>query len=151
MVRKRLMPTTRFTVHTRLSPSDAMALFTDFGPDRASRWPNLDDAHFKVHEQGPDWAEVTEGNARAWERERYSWDAAAGTVTIETLDSNLWGLGSGWRYELTPASGGTDVQVTLTRVPKSFLGRVISALLPLVGARTLGKQFQSVLRKAEAR
>jgi hypothetical protein len=28
---------------------------------------------------------------------------------------------------------------------------VISALLPLVGARTLGKQFQSALRKAEAR
>ena len=87
-----------------------------------------------------------------WERERYSWDAAAGTVTIDTLDSNLWGQGSGWRYELTPAAGGgTDVEVTLTRVPKSFWGRLIGALIPIVGARTLGRQFQSVLRKAESR
>ena len=145
------MATTRFTVHTSLSPSDAMALFTDFGPDRASRWPNVDEKHFKVHQQGPDWAEVTEGTAMAWERERYSWDAPAGTVAIDTLDSNLWGPGSGWRYQLTPTAGGTDVQVTLTRVPASFLGRLIGALLPLAGARMLGRQFQSVLRKAEAR
>ncbi len=145
------MPETRFTVHTSLSPSDVMGLFTDFGPDRADLWPNVNDAHFKVHELGPDWAEVTEGNAMGWERERYTWDAAAGTVAIDTLDSNLWGSGSGWRYELTPAAGGTDVQVTLTRVPKSFRGRLIGKLIPLVGARTLGKQFQSVLRRAESR
>ena len=145
------MPTTRFTVHTTLSPNEVMTLITDFGPDRATRWPNMDDAHFKVHEVGPDWAEVTEGNALGWERERYSWDATLGTVAIDTLDSNLWGLGSGWRYALTPAAGGTDLQVTLTRVAKSFRGRLIGALIPIAGARTLGKQFQSVLRKAESR
>jgi len=128
-----------------------MELFTDFGPDRASRWPNIDEAHFKVHDVGRDWAEVTEGNAMGWERERYAWDAAVGTVTIDTLDSNLWSPGSSWRYELTPAAGGTDVQVTLTRVPKSLRGRLIGALIPIVGARTLGRQFQSVLRKAESR
>src|SRR4051812_7704356 len=114
------MSSTQFTVHTTLSPSDVLELFTDFGPDRASRWPNLDEAHFTVHGTGPDWAEVTEGNTMAWERERYSWDAEAGTVTIETLDSNLWGPGSGWRYELTAAGGGTDVRVSLTRVGKGL-------------------------------
>lgn len=128
-----------------------MALLTDFGADRASRWPNVDDAHFEVHELGSHWAEVTEGKAMGWERERYSWDAEAGTVTIETLDSNLWGPGSGWRYELQPASRGTDVQVTLTRVPRSFRGKLIGALIPIAGARTLGKQFKSVLRRAEPR
>lgn len=145
------MPTTQFTAHTTLSPSDVLELLTDFGPDRASRWPNVDDAHFKVHDVGPDWAEVTEGNAMGWERERYSWDAAAGTVTIDTLDSNLWGPGSGWRYELVPAAEGTDLRVTLTRVPNSLRGKLVGALIPLVGARALGKQFQSVLRKAESR
>jgi hypothetical protein len=150
MERKQTMPTTRFTVHTTLAPREVLDLFTDFGPDRARRWPNVDDAHFTVHDQGPGWAEVTEGNAMGWERERYSWDADAGTVAIDTLDSNLWGPGSGWRYELTPAAaGGTDVHVTLTRTPNSFRGRLIGVLIPLVGARTLGKQFQSVLRKAE--
>jgi len=145
------MPKTQFTVHTTLSPSEVLDLFTDFGPERASRWPNVDAAHFTVHELGTDWAEVTEGNAMGWERERYSWDAAAGTVAIDTLDSNLWGQGGGWRYQLSPAAGGTDVHVTLTRVPKSLLGRLVGALIPIVGARTLGRQFQSVLRKAEPR
>jgi hypothetical protein len=145
------MPTTHFTVHTTLSPSEVLTLFTDFGPERAERWPNVDDAHFKVHAQGPDWAEVTEGNSMGWERERYSWDAEAGTVAIDTLDSNLWGPGSGWRYQLEPAVGGTDVQVTLTRVPGSVRGRLVGALIPIAGARALGRQFQSVLRKAEAR
>jgi hypothetical protein len=149
--RGQIMPSTRFTVHTTLSPSEVLTLFTDFGPDRAEQWPNINTAHFTVHDQGPDWAEVTEGNAMGWERERYSWDAAAGTVAIDTLDSNLWGPGSGWRYQLTPAAGGTDLQVTLTRVPGSFKGRIVGALIPIAGARALGRQFQSVLRKAEAR
>lgn len=128
-----------------------MTLLTDFGPDRATRWPNLDDSHFTVHEHGPDWAEVTEGNALGWERERYSWDVKAGTVNIDTLESNLWGPGSGWRYELTPTARGTDLLVTLTRVPSSLRGRLVGALIPIVGSRALGRQFQSVLRRAEAR
>jgi len=151
MKRTERMPTTRFTVHTTLSPNEAMMLITDFGPDRASRWANVDAAHFKVHDQGPEWAEVTEGNAMGWERERYSWDASAGTVTIDTLDSNLWGPGSGWRYELKPAAGGTDVQVTLNRKSLSFRGSLIGALIPVAGSWTLGKQFRSVFRKAESR
>jgi hypothetical protein len=145
------MATTRFTVHTSLSPSDTMALITDFGPGRAKSWPNVDDAHFTVHDQGPDWAEVTEGNAMAWERERYTWDAAAGTVSIATVDSNIWADGSGWRYRLTPADGGTDLEVTLTREPKTLKGRLVAALIPIVGAKALGGQFRSVLKKAEGR
>jgi hypothetical protein len=145
------MPTTRFTVHTSMSQADVLGLLTDFGPDRATHWPNVDEAHFKVHELGPDWAEVTEGTAMGWERERYTWDAAAGTVSIDTVDSNLWGPGSGWRYELTPTDGGTDVHVTLTRAPRSWRGRLVGALIPIVGARVLGRQFRSVLRNAESR
>ena len=143
------MPSTHFTVHTALSPSQVMDLFTDFGPERVRRWPNIDAAHFSVHDQGPDWAEVTEGTSMGWERERYSWDAAAGTVTIDTLESNLWATGSGWRYQLTPAGDGTDVTVTLTRVGNGVRGKLIGALIPVAGARALGRQFQSVLRNAE--
>jgi hypothetical protein len=145
------MPTTQFTVHTSLSPADVLGLLTDFGPDRAKNWPNISEAHFRVHKSGPDWAEVTEGTGLGWERERYEWDATAGTVTVDTLESNLWRPGSGWRYQLTPAGGGTDVQVTLHRVPSTLKGRVVGALIPVVGARALGKQLQSVLRKAESR
>lgn len=145
------MPKTQFTVHTSLSPSEVMDLFTDFGPDRPANWPNIDDAHFTVHELGPTNADVTEGTAMGWERTHYAWDRAAGTVTLETVESNLWGPGSGWRYELEPVAGGTDVHVTLTRVANSLKGRLIGALIPIVGASALGKQFKSVLRKAESR
>lgn len=144
------MPATQFTVHTTLSPSEALTVLTDFGPDRASRWPNIDEAHFKVHEVGATSAEVTEGTSMGWERERYEWDAATGTVTIKTLDSNLWDVGSGWHFQLTPAGGGTDVEVRLTRVPKSFVGRLLGLAIPLFGARTLGRQLASVFRKAES-
>jgi hypothetical protein len=145
------MPKTQFTVHTTLAPSDVLALLTDFGPDRAKNWPNINEAHFKVHGTGPEWAEVTEGTGMGWERERYQWDATAGIVTIETLESNLWAPGPGWRYELVPAGDGTDVKVTLTRVPSSLNGRIVGALIPVGGGRLLGKQLQSVLRKAESR
>lgn len=145
------MATTRFTVHTSLSPTAVMAVITDFGPDRSRCWPNVDEAHFTVHAQGPDWAEVTEGTGMGWERERYSWNASSGVVTIDTLESNLWGPGSGWRYELVPSAGGTDLHVSLTRLPNSFRGKLVAALIPIAGPRALGKQFESVLRKAESR
>jgi hypothetical protein len=43
------------------------------------------------------------------------------------------------------------VQVSLTREGKGVRGKLIGALIPVAGARTLGKQFGSVFRKAEAR
>jgi len=114
------MAAKRFTVHTSLSPSEVIAVITDFGPERSRWWPNVDDVHFRVHGQGPGWAEVTEGTGMGWERERYSWDAASCIVTIDTLESKLWGPGSGWRYELVSAANGTDLRVSLTRLPNSF-------------------------------
>lgn len=145
------MPSTSFTVHTRLTPEEVLRLLTDFGPERVARWPNIDEGHFVVHDRGEGWAEVTEGNALGWERERYSWDAGAGTVTVDTLESNLWGPGSGWEYRLVAADGGTDVHVTLNRNGRSLRGRLVGALIPVAGARTLGKQLGSVLEAAEGR
>jgi hypothetical protein len=57
------MPTTRFTVRTGPSPSAVITLVTDFGPDRADRCPNVDEAHFTVHERGPAAAGAT-GSSR---------------------------------------------------------------------------------------
>jgi hypothetical protein len=143
------MPSTHFTVRTSLSPREVIAVLTDFGPDRAKVWPNIDADHFQVHEVGDDWAEVTEGVSMGWERERYAWDATAGTVTIETLDSNIWAAGPGWRYVVTPTDGGSEVQVTLTRTGKNLKGRLVGALIPVVASKALGRQLQSVLRRAE--
>src|SRR5260370_37062749 len=61
-----------------------------------------------------------------WEREKYVWDAAKGHVAVETVDSNTWGPGSRWDYQLTPAAhGGTEIQVTIQRYGKGWKGRLI--------------------------
>jgi hypothetical protein len=115
-----------FKLQTTLAPQAVLAALTDFGPSRSDVWPNIDTAHFKVHDLGAGWAEVTEGSSVAggvWERERYSWDAAGGTVAIETLDSNTWGPGSRWDYRLMPgAHGRTAIEVTVVRNGKGWKG-----------------------------
>jgi len=143
------MTIVNFKLQSKLAPRAVMAALTDFGPSRADVWPNVDSEHFKVHDQGPGWADVTEGSSVAggvWERERYSWDAAAGTVAIETLDSNTWGPGSRWDYRLTPApDGGTTIEVTVTRNGKGWKSRMIGAGLSVAGARMLRSQMKQAL------
>jgi hypothetical protein len=84
-----------------------------------------------------------------WERERYSWDAAAHTVAVETLDSNTWGPGSRRDYRLTPGSaGGTTIDVTVVRNCKGWKGRLIGVALALAGARMLRSQMERALTRA---
>src|SRR3984893_12127757 len=135
------MPTLHFQVESKLSLEAVLAALTDVSSSRAEVWPNIDSAHFKVHDQGPGWAEVTEGSSVAggvWERERYTWNAAAGTVAGETVDSNTWGPGSRWDYTLSPiGQGGTRVDVAVERHGKGWKGRLIELGLTMVGAGTL--------------
>jgi hypothetical protein len=142
----------RFRVETKLVPGAVLAVLTDFGPERSKVWPNIDHEHFKVHDQGPGWAEVTEGSSVAggvWERERYTWNAATGTVGVETLDSNTWGPGSRWDYRLAPtAHGGTQVEVTVERHGKGWKGRLIELGLTMVGAGTLRSQMEQALARS---
>lgn len=141
----------RFKLHSTLAPDAVLSAITNFGPSRADVWPNIDSAHFKVHGQGPGWAEVTEGSSVAggvWERERYTWDASTGTVAIETLDSNTWGPGSRWDYRLTQGTGGgTEIEVTAVRNGKGWKGRLIGIGLALVGAEMLRAQMARALAK----
>lgn len=145
--------TVHFKLQSTLPPEAVLAALTDFGPSRSDVWPNIDSAHFKVHDRGPGWAEVTEGSSVAggvWERERYTWDDAAGTVAIETLDSNTWGPGSRWDYRLTPAAGGgTTIDVTVVRNGKGWKGRVVGIALSLVGTRMLRTQMERALARVK--
>jgi hypothetical protein len=143
-----------FSLETTLPPEAVLAALTDFGPSRAEVWPNIDTAHFKVHDHGPGWAEVTEGSSVAggvWERERYTWDAAARTVAVETLESNTWGPGSRWDYRLTPGpAGGTTIEVAAVRNGKGWKGRLIGIALSLAGPGMLRSQMQQALARIPA-
>ena len=141
-----------FRLNSRLAPGAVMAALTDFGPERAQVWPNIDDQHFKLHDQGSGWAEVTEGSSVAggvWEREKYSWDVAGGTVSVETLDSNTWGSGSRWDYKISPAAqGGSQIEVSVERHGKGPKGRLIELGLVAVGARMLRSQMEQALARS---
>jgi hypothetical protein len=141
-----------FRVQTRLAPEAVLAALTDFGPSRAKVWPNIDAQHFKLHAKGPGWAEVTEGSSVAggvWEREKYSWDASNGTVTVETLDSNTWGQGSRWNYKIAPNDGGGSViYVSVSRRGKGVKGRLIELGLLAAGTRMLRSQMIQAMERS---
>jgi hypothetical protein len=139
------MSTIKVQVTTKKSPEEVRQILTDFSPARADAWPGVDLSHLQIHDSGEDWIEVTEGNNVGWERERYSWDDAAGTVTATTVDSNLWAAGSQWDYRLVPLDGGTRVDVTLHRTGKGIKGKLIGALLPLVGPKMIKGGLNSAL------
>ncbi len=145
------MPTVHFQVHTPLSPAAVLAALTDFSERRAMLWPNIDPAHYRLHAQGPGWAEVTEGNSVAggiWERNRYEWEAAAGRLTITTLESNTWSPGSRWEYRLQPAaSGGTTVDVTAVRTGHGLKGGLVGTALSIFGTRKLRSDMEKVLAR----
>ncbi|WP_351235542.1 hypothetical protein [Streptomyces sp. NPDC002133] len=135
------MAVARFHLISSLSPSEALAVLTDFGPSRARNWPTIDAEHLTVHAIGDTWAEVTEGTKSAWERARYEWDAAQGQVAITTHDSKVFGPGGGWVFQLTPVSDGTRVDIELTRDPSTFKGRILATLLPVI-ATSLRKSYR---------
>jgi hypothetical protein len=140
------MPVINASVRTSLSPAEAMRILTDFGPSRAKAFPMVDQSTLIVHEVGENWADVTEGNKTGWERERYDWDAEAGTISAVTTDSNLWAAGSRWDYRMTPQDGGTLVVVRLERHAKGLMGHLVGALIPLLGARTVRSGLERALR-----
>lgn len=143
------MPTVRFQVETDLPPEAVVSVLTDFSDRRPERFGNIDRAHFQVHGQGPGWADVTEGNALAWERSRYDWDAERGQVTVRTIESDSWRPGSSWDYRLRPRpGGGSEVDVTVVRLPRTLRGRVIAIGLPLLGRSVLRRDLEAVLRRS---
>jgi hypothetical protein len=146
------MARVHFQVNTKLSPGEVLAALTDFGPRRSQIWPNIDDEHFKLHDQGTGWAEVTEGSSVAggvWEREKYTWNAGEGTVAVETLESNTWGPGSRWDYKIAPGpQGGAAIDVTVERHGMGLKGRLIEAGLAVAGGGMLRSQMEQALKRS---
>jgi hypothetical protein len=139
------LPVLHVSVASPLSPQEALQRLTDFSPARAEAWTGVDDDSLVVHDTGDGWAEVTEGNKLGWERERYTWDAAAGTVSAVTLNSNIWAPGSGWNYTIMPEGTGSRVEVTAVRKGSGIKGKLVGALLSLVGKRLITSSTTAAL------
>jgi hypothetical protein len=148
------MTTIEVTERTTATPQQFLEALTDFGPDRSQIWTNSQPEFLVVHERGDTWADVTEGSKAAgavWERLRYDWSNPT-EIVLTTTDSNTWGRGSGHRYTLTPASGGaTTVRAVVIRNGISVKGRIIGALLAVLGPIFMRKTLRTALRAIEAR
>jgi hypothetical protein len=139
------LPVVHVSVTSPLLPQEALQRLTDFGPARAENWASVDEDNLIVHDKGDDWAEVTEGNKLGWERERYTWDAAAGTISAVTLNSNIWAPGSGWNYTIMPEGTGSRIEVTAVRKGYGIKGKLAGALLSLFGKRLISSSTTAAL------
>lgn len=143
------------TIHlhetTTATPEQFLAALTDFGPGRSKLFSATSDAFLKVHEQGPTFADVTEGNKSAWERLRYDWSDPH-RVVMKTVDSNLWGGASGHTYTITRNPAGmTAVDVVVVREGKNAKGRAAGLLLGTVGTGVLAKALANTVKAVENR
>jgi hypothetical protein len=138
--------------HGTFPPDRFVAALVDFGPGRSQIWGNSDPEHLTVHDRGDTWAEVTEGSGAGggvWQRLRYDW-STPGVVTLEVLDGNAFGPGGRWTYRVEPdGSGGTDIDLTVVRVPCSLKGRVLDVLLALGGSSYFARDLRRSIRQLE--
>ena len=145
------MATIHFKQTTTATPEQFVAALTDFGPGRSKLFGNSADGYLKVHEQGPDQADVTEGSAGIWERLHYDW-SDPNHIVLTTTDSNTWGGRSGHTYTLTQQPDGTtDVDVVVVREGKNLKGRLLGIVVGTLGKGVLVKAFAKTIKAIEAR
>ena len=143
------------TIHLRqtttATPEQFVAALTDFGPGRSQLFGNSADDYLKVHDEGPHYADVTEGSRGTWERLHYDW-SDPNRVVMTTTDSNVWGGASGHTYTFTRQPDGiTAVDVVVVREGKNVKGKALAVVLGSVGKRVLVKAFGNTVRAIEAR
>ena len=114
-------------------------------------FPNSADGYLKVHDRGPDWADVTEGSKGTWERLHYDW-SHTDKVVLTTTDSNAWGGASGHTYTFTRNPGGTTtIELVSVRDGKNLKGRLLGLVLRTIGKGVLEKAFVNSVKAIEAR
>ena len=111
---------------TSLSPEQVIRAAADFSAGREKVWRNAKTKYLVVHDQGADFAEVTEGLRIVgvfWERSRYDW-SQPGTIHQTVIDSNVVAPGSTWKLTTVPRNGGSGVEnAPQTRVPTQPEGK----------------------------
>ena len=150
-MKEKAMTTLHFHKTTTATAEQFIAGLTDFGPGRAKLFPKSEDGYLKVHSQGPNHADVTEGSGGIWERLNYDW-SDPNHIVLTTTDSNLWGGASGHTYTLTrKPDGTTEIDVVIVREGKNLRGRALAFVIETIGKGVLPGAFETTIRAIEAR
>ena len=146
--------TINVAAETPLPPERVLVAARDFSKRRTEIFPAVRAEHFEIHEQGDDWADVTEGTPAGlginWERCRYEW-GQDGSVVATVTDSNVYGFpGSSWELRAAPSGTGSRVEMIWVREfqrrPRAF---VWGTLFRMVGKPIFAKYAKDVLRNLE--
>ena len=146
------MPKVHVVDESSASPEQVLEAARDFTPRRADLWRDVYVEHMTIHDQGETWADVTEGNPwgpwLVWERLRYDW-SQPGSLRGTVIDSNLFKPGSTWELHVTPAEGGSKVEIVAVRHLKG-LGWLIWPLFPTgLARRDVADYLRQFLSKVE--
>ena len=145
------MTTIHFHQTTTWTLEQFVAGLTDFGPGRSKVFAKRADSYLRGYHLGLHDADVAEGSGGVGERLLYDW-SDPNRVWAKTIDSNVFGGASGYRYTLTrQPSGTTDVDVVIVREGKNIRGLVLSGLLATVAKGSLRKAFVNSVKTIEAR
>ena len=145
------MATIHFKQTTTATPEEFVAALTDFGPGREEIFGNSADSYLKVHDEGFDHADVTEGSGGVWERLDYDWSDPT-HIVLKTTDSNTWGGASGYVYTLKRYDDDTtDIDAVIVREGKNLKGKALALVFKTVGRGVLPKAFAKTLKAIEAR
>lgn len=137
-----------YSIDSDLSAEAVLAVATDFSARRPRYWPNIDPNVYTLKAKSSTTAEVVEGSTMLggiWARELYDW-SEPNIVRATVQDSNAFRAGGVWQLRATPRNGGgCHIEVVNHRQAKGFKGRVIGAMLSVMGGKLLPKQLQQTL------
>jgi hypothetical protein len=142
------MATFSFALDSSLPAAAVLDAATDFSERRPRLWPNIDARAYRVHSVAVGRAEVTEGSAAlggVWARESYDW-SQPGTVRATVQESNVFQPGGTWELRATPQpGGGCRIEVSVRRQAKGPRGRLIGAMMTLMGPKVHKQSLQRTL------
>jgi hypothetical protein len=140
------MANIQISADTDVPAETVLAAITDFTSRRPEIWPNIDPNVYRVHELGADWADVTEGSKIAggvWARERYDW-SVPGVVRATLQESNIFASGF-WEMKVIATDGRTHIEIHQDRQAKGFKGRLLGAMMALMGPRVYRQGLNDTL------
>jgi hypothetical protein len=138
------VPRVEIQVDSDVPAERVLAAARDFSERRPEYWPNISRKYYRVHDQGPDWAECTEGGGAIggiWARERYDW--SGNRVVGTMLDSNVFSSGT-WSLTSESGDGGSRTTVVFDRRFKGK-GFVFLPMVLLAGKRMFTAHLEKTL------
>jgi hypothetical protein len=142
-----------YELETKVPPEQVLEAARDFTPRRLELWSGIDPSRYELHDSGEGWAEVTEGSAvfgGIWARERYTW--SGNTVAATVQESNVFRPGGTWQLTVEPnGDGGSLIRVSVHRQAGSLRGRLLGAVVQVMGTRVLPASFAKTLARLEAK